>query len=70
MTRDASKRNGLAGCERRVTGTDTTAEAVLQEYCRTRRDWRRFTFQLPDGELLVVGDLCRPGIGRHAIDGD
>jgi hypothetical protein len=40
------------------------ARLVLEDYLRKRRDWRRFVCDLPNGEFVVVGDLCG---GRQAV---
>jgi hypothetical protein len=57
----------MGKCERRESipacrdhlGIQTRARArtILMAYYRDRLDWRRFRCQLPDGRLLLVGEV-------------
>lgn len=48
----------LGSFDQRQVQTRTDIEKILREYYRTRRNWKRFTCQLPGGGSLVVGELC------------
>jgi hypothetical protein len=61
-----TQRRRSADPERVRVAIGDQANRLLRDYNRTRRDWRRFTFRMPDGTRLRVRDLFaerRPGAG-------